>query len=51
MKAYIPAQTAEPVGIVISRGDRAEPTPKFVAWIHLSTPADIDAMLETCKAA
>ena len=51
MKAYIPAQTAEPVGIVISRGDRAEPAPKFVAWIHLSTPVDIDALLAEPKAA
>ena len=51
MKAYIPAQTAEPVGIVISRGDRAEPTPKFVAWIHLSMPVDIDALLNEPRAA
>ncbi len=51
MKAYMPAPTAEPVGIVISRGDRAEPTPKFVAWIHLSTPVDIDVLLAEPKAA
>jgi len=50
MKAYIPAQTAEPVGIVISRGDRAEPTPKFVAWIHLSN-VDADVAHNESKAA
>ena len=38
MKAYMPAPTAEPVGIVISRGDRSEPAPRFVAWIHAPSP-------------
>ena len=51
MKAYIPAQTAEPVGIVISRGDRAEPTPRFVAWIHAPSPTDVDELLNGSKAA
>ena len=51
MKAYIPAQTAEPVGIVISRGDRTEPTPRFVAWIHAPSPVDIDELLTDVKAA
>ena len=51
MKAYIPSQSAEPMGIVISRGDRAEPTPRFVAWIHAPSPVDIDDLLKEPKAA
>lgn len=51
MKSYIPAPTAEPMGIVISRGDRAEPTPRFIAWIHAPSPVDIDEVLGGSKAA
>ena len=51
MKAYIPAQNAEPMGIVISRGDRAEPTPRFIAWIHAPSPVDLDELLDDSKAA
>jgi hypothetical protein len=37
---------AEPVGIVISRGDRAEPAPRFVAFVWGPAPED-EAELET----
>ena len=50
MKAYIPAQTAEPVGIVISRGDRSEPAPRFRAWFYSPSPTDLDEV-EHSKAA
>ena len=47
MKAYIPAPGSEPVGIVISRGDRAEPTPKFSAWIYAPSPVDADELKDS----
>ena len=51
MKAYSPAPTTEPVGIVISRGDRSEPAPRFVAWIHAPSPEALDALRLESKAA
>ena len=51
MKAYISAQTAEPVGIVISRGDRSDPAPFFAAWIHAPSPVDVEVPASAPKAA
>lgn len=50
MNVYSPAPTTEPVGIVISRGDRAEPTPKFSAWFYAPSPVDADE-IKSSKAA
>jgi hypothetical protein len=33
--------SAEPVGIVISRGDKTEPTPVFSAYIWGPVPEDV----------
>ncbi len=51
MKAYIPAQTAEPVGIVISRGDRSEPAPRFRAWYYEPSPEQQAETVKESKAA
>jgi len=40
--------TEEPVGIVISRGSRAEPTPVFVSYVWGPVPEPLDT---TSKAA
>ena len=47
MNAYTSAQTAEPVGIVISRGDRAEPRPRFAAWLYAPSPIDAEELPES----
>ena len=47
MIAYTNLPSAEPVGIVISRGDRAEPTPKFSAWIYAPSPVDAEELKGT----
>jgi hypothetical protein len=51
MKSYIPAPSAEPVGIVIARGDRAEPTPRWTAWIYGPAPMELDEATEQPRAA
>jgi hypothetical protein len=40
MKKRPPAQSDEPVGIVISRGREPEPTPRFVAYVWAPSPED-----------
>ena len=47
MKAYMPVQTCEPVGIVISRGDRSEPAPRFVSWNYAPSPVELDERTES----
>jgi hypothetical protein len=43
---------AEPVGIVISRGDRTEPAPRFVAFVWGPAPDDeVEMGTATTKAA
>lgn len=43
-KAVEPKEESEPVGIVISRGSREEPTPAFFAYIWGPAPeADKDS--------
>jgi hypothetical protein len=39
-KPYIIPTSNEPIGIVISRGSRAEPTPIFASYVWDSTPLD-----------
>lgn len=51
MKAYNVAQSAEPVGIVISPRDRSEPTPRWVAWIYAPSPSELDEAMAEPKAA
>ena len=34
--------SSEPLGIVISRGDRTEPTPVFAAYIWAPAPEEVD---------
>ncbi|MBA3465939.1 MAG: hypothetical protein H0T21_00905 [Gemmatimonadaceae bacterium] len=33
--------SAEPIGIIISRGDRTEPTPRFAAYIWGPVPEPV----------
>lgn len=40
--------SSEPLGIIISRGDKTEPTPVFSAYIWGPVP---DAVVETTRAA
>lgn len=51
MSAYMPAPSAEPVGIVIARGERTEPTPRWTAWIYGPSPAELDELAERQRAA
>ena len=37
-KPYLTSTSDEPVGIVISRGSRDEPTPMFVSYVWESIP-------------
>ena len=41
-------ESSEPIGIIISRGDRTEPTPMFSAYIWGPVP---DAVVETATRA
>jgi hypothetical protein len=40
-KAYTVSPTEEPIGIVISRGSRAEPVPMFSAYIWGPAPESV----------
>lgn len=51
MIAYIPAPAAEPMGIVISRGSRAEAAPRFRAFEWAPAPEEVVATTEQPKAA
>lgn len=46
MNAYTSAPSAEPVGIVISRGDRAEPRPRTASWLYAPSPIDATELQE-----
>lgn len=50
-KAYLLPNTDEPIGIVISRGSRAEPIPMFSAYFWGPAPEPVAVTDETSKAA
>ena len=52
MKKSYQMNTDEPVGIVISRGPRAEPTPRFSSYVWESIPAnELSAALDSLSRA